>query len=93
MSDNRAIMYLSLAAQHIQKEFVMSANQLKLLCLKAVMSMMDMSKTSIYCIKDFPKPVKIHGTGASAQSGSRWVEAKIQQWCRTRIEMRDAKGV
>lgn len=67
----------------------MSDKQLRLLCLATVSSLTSLSKTSIYCIRDFPKPVKIQGVGASAQSGARWVESEVYAWMNSRIQLRD----
>jgi len=68
----------------------MSDNQLILLCLIEVMEMTSMSKTTIYVLPGFPKPVKIHGVGAKSQSGSRWVKAEIENWVESLIKLRDA---
>jgi len=63
--------------------------QLRLLCLATVSGLTSLSKTSIYCIQDFPKPIKIQGVGASAQSGARWVESEVYAWINSRIQLRD----
>jgi predicted DNA-binding transcriptional regulator AlpA len=68
------------------------SEQLRFLCLAAVIEMAGVSKTSVYAgIPDFPKPVKIHGAGASIQSGSRWVESEVTAWMQSRIAQRDAQ--
>ena len=67
----------------------MSDKQLRLLCLATVSGLTSLSKTSIYCIQDFPKPIKIQGAGASAQSGARWVESEVYAWMNSRIQLRD----
>jgi predicted DNA-binding transcriptional regulator AlpA len=68
----------------------MSDKQLRFLSLAAVIDMTGVSKTSIYAgIHDFPKAIKIHGAGASVQSGARWVECEIVDWMKSRIELRD----
>lgn len=61
----------------------------RLLDLPAVRQLVGISKTSIYTIEDFPRPVKIHGKNAAAQSGSRWVEAEVVAWIKSRIADRD----
>jgi len=71
----------------------MSDKQLRLLCLATVSGLTSLSKTSIYCIQDFPKPIKIQGVGASAQSGARWVESEVYAWMKSRIELRDKDSV
>ena len=64
--------------------------QLRFLSLAAVIDMTGVSKTSIYAgIHDFPKAIKIHGAGASVQSGARWVESEIIDWMKSRIHLRD----
>ena len=64
--------------------------KLNLLGLKAVMEMTGLSKTTIYTLKNgFPQPVKIHGAGATSQSGSRWVEAEVIEWIQSLISLRD----
>jgi predicted DNA-binding transcriptional regulator AlpA len=68
--------------------------QLRFLSLAAVIDMTGVSKTSIYAgIQDFPKAIKIHGAGASVQSGARWVESEIIDWMKSRIELRDKYSV
>lgn len=70
------------------------SEQLRFLSLAAVIDMTGVSKTSIYAgIHDFPKAIKIHGAGASVQSGARWVESEIIDWMKSRIELRDKHSV
>lgn len=54
-----------------------------------VSNLVELGRTSIYTIPDFPRPIKIGGAGATAQGGSRWVESEIIDWMRSRIELRN----
>lgn len=65
---------------------------IRLLCLLAVIDITSLSKSSIYGIEDFPKPIKIRGSAATAQGGARWVESEVIAWMNSRIELRDATG-
>lgn len=67
------------------------SEQMRFLCLAAVIEKTGLSKTSIYGISDFPKAIKIRGAGASPQSGSRWVDVEITNWMQSRIQLRDAQ--
>ena len=73
----------------------MSAQQIQIrfLCLQLVCGLTSLSKTSVYTISDFPKPIKIRGSGATAQGGSRWVESEIAGWMQSRIQLRDTAEV
>jgi predicted DNA-binding transcriptional regulator AlpA len=64
---------------------------LRIIGIDQVRDLTTLSKTSIYTIPDFPRPVKIKGAGAPAQGGARWVESEVLDWIRGRIELRDAK--
>lgn len=64
----------------------------RFLHLSAVQSATGLSKTSIYTIPDFPKPLKIGGEEATAQGGSRWVEAEVLAWMLSRIQVRDTQA-
>lgn len=64
--------------------------QIRFIGLPQVCGMTGLSKTSCYTIHDFPKPIKIKGSGAPAQGGARWVESEVQDWMQSRIQLRDA---
>lgn len=68
----------------------MKQNKIRLIGLPEVLGMTSLSKTSVYVISDFPKPIKIGGSDATAQGGSRWVEVEVIEWMNSRIKMRDA---
>lgn len=61
--------------------------------LDQVKRIAGLSRTSIYTLPDFPRPIKIGGAGASAQGGARWVLSEIQDWVKSRISMRDYPSV
>lgn len=63
----------------------------RLLSIFEVKNLTSLSRTSIYTIRDFPKPVKIQ-TSPKNQGGSRWLEAEIQEWIASRVAMRDLKN-
>lgn len=65
------------------------SHPLRFIGLPQVCGMTSLSKTSCYTISDFPRPIKIKGSGAAAQGGARWVEAEVQDWMRSRIAQRD----
>ena len=67
----------------------MSQNQIRFICIAVVCQLVGMSKTSIYTINDFPRPVKIKGAGAPRQGGARWVESEVISWMQSRIQQRD----
>lgn len=52
-----------------------------------------LSRTTIYTLPDFPKPIKIGGAGASAQGGARWILSEVHDWIRLRISMRDDPSI
>lgn len=64
-------------------------DQIRFICLSAVLNMTGLSKTSCYTIADFPKPIKIKGARAAVQGGARWVESEVQEWMRSRIQQRN----
>jgi len=55
------------------------------------MGLTGVSRTSVYTIPDFPKPIKIKGATATVQGGSRWVESEVILWMQSRIETRDTQ--
>lgn len=61
----------------------------KFLAMPDVCLMTGLSRTSVYTIFDFPKPIKINGSEATAQGGSRWVQSEVAEWMRSRIQARD----
>jgi predicted DNA-binding transcriptional regulator AlpA len=67
------------------------SEQLRFLCLSAVIEKTSLSKTTIYSISDFPKPIKIRGSAASIEGGSRWVESEVNAWMASRLHQRDAQ--
>lgn len=67
-------------------------DQIRFICLPQVCDLTGLSKTSCYTIPDFPKPIKIKGSGATAQGGARWVDSEIIGWMQSRISMRDGKA-
>lgn len=64
---------------------------IRLIDLPAVLATTCLSKTGVYTILDFPKPIKIKGAGATAQGGARWVESEVQAWIQSRIKIRDTQ--
>lgn len=65
---------------------------IRFLRLPVVLEKTSLSKTSAYTLPTFPKPVKIKA-GAGVQGGARWVEAEIDAWMQSLIQLRDSKGV
>ena len=66
-----------------------SESPLRFITCADVINATGLSRTSIYTIPDFPRPIKIGGRGAPPQGGSRWLEHEIQNWMRSRIADRD----
>jgi len=66
--------------------------QIRFIGLPQVCDLTGLSKTSCYTISDFPKPVKIKGSGATAQGGARWVEREVIGWMVSRVALRDGKA-
>lgn len=64
---------------------------IRFISLGEVRSLTGLSKTSIYTVPDFPRPVKIGGAAACAQGGARWVESEVLGWMRSRIEIRNTQ--
>lgn len=67
-------------------------NQLRFIRLPDVLAKTSLSKTSVYTLPDFPKPIKIK-PGAGMQGGARWLEAEIDEWMQSLIQLRDAQLV
>lgn len=65
--------------------------QIRFIGIPTVCQMTDLSKTSVYTIHDFPKPIKIKA-GAGMQGGARWVESEVIEWMQSRIQLRDVGG-
>lgn len=63
--------------------------QLRFLCIAAIIHMTGLCRTSIYTLPDFPKPVKISGKKPSGQGGARWIEGEVLAWMKSRIKIRD----
>lgn len=63
--------------------------QIRFLRLPAVLEKTGLSKTSVYTLPNFPKPIKIKA-GAALQGGARWVESEIDEWMQSLIQLRDA---
>lgn len=66
----------------------MSSAQLRIISLPEVLFQTSISKTSVYTLPDFPKPIKIGGASARSQGGARWVEAEVQAWIQSKIDQR-----
>lgn len=66
-----------------------SKTQVRFLRLPAVLEKTGLSKTSVYTLPNFPKPVKIKA-GAALQGGARWVESEIDEWMQSLIQLRDS---
>jgi prophage regulatory protein len=58
--------------------------QLKFLRLPQVKELTGLSRSAIYSLPDFPRPIKLGHTNASA-----WVESEVMDWMRRQIEKRD----
>lgn len=63
--------------------------QIRFLRLPAVLEKTGLSKTTVYTLPNFPKPIKIKA-GAALQGGARWVESEIDEWMQSLIQLRDA---
>lgn len=59
---------------------------IKLLKAQQVTQMVQLSRTSIHTIPDFPKPVRL---GTTMQAGSRWIESEIIDWINARAARRN----
>lgn len=62
---------------------------IRFLRLPAVLEKTGLSKTSVYTLPNFPKPIKIKA-GAALQGGARWVESEVDEWMQSLIQSRDA---
>lgn len=61
---------------------------LRFIILSEVLLQTGLSKTTVYTLPGFPRPVKIGGAAACAQGGVRWVEHEVQDWMQSRIDCR-----
>lgn len=68
-----------------------NSQQIRFLRLHTVLEKTGLSKTSVYTLPDFPKPVKIKA-GAGLQGGARWVESEVEKWMQSLIQLRDSRG-
>lgn len=64
--------------------------QIRFLRLPKVLEKTGLSKTTVYTLPDFPRPVKIKA-GAGLQGGARWVESEIDEWMQSLIQLRDSR--
>jgi predicted DNA-binding transcriptional regulator AlpA len=64
---------------------------IRFLRLPDVLEKTGLSKTSAYTLPGFPKSLKIK-PGTGIQGGARWVEAEIDAWMQSLIQLRDSKG-
>ena len=74
----------------VERRF-MNTHSLRFIGLPTVCELTGLSKTSVYTLVDFPRPVKIVGEGAKVQGGSRWVEFEVIEWMQSRIQLRDTR--
>jgi len=62
--------------------------QIRFLRLPAVLEKTGLSKTSVYTLPNFPRPIKIKA-GAALQGGARWVESELDEWMQSLIQSRN----
>ena len=59
----------------------------RFLRLDRVKDLTGLSRSAVYAKADFPKPLKLGSTNASA-----WVESEVLDWMRRQIEKRDVQS-
>jgi predicted DNA-binding transcriptional regulator AlpA len=58
---------------------------IKFLRIKQVMELTGLCKSAVYAMTDFPRPVKLGNTDATA-----WVLSELYEWQQRQIQKRDA---
>ena len=69
-----------------QPENRSTAMTIRFLRLDRVKDLTGLSRSAIYATANFPRPLKLGHTNASA-----WVESEVLEWMRRQVEMRDVQ--
>jgi predicted DNA-binding transcriptional regulator AlpA len=70
-----------------QPEKKTAAMTMRFLRLDRVKDLTGLSRSAIYATADFPRPLKLGHTNASA-----WVESEVLDWMRRQVEKRDVRS-